>query len=74
MTPTIGRSQRDQQIADLRPMLARALHAVLPELPLVDCARIASKVLDDAEHGDLDLVRAARTFLEGVLASARVAH
>lgn len=64
----------DRQIADLRPLLARALHAVLPEVPLIDCARVANSVLDNAEHGDLDLVRAARTFLDGVLASAKAAH
>jgi hypothetical protein len=64
----------DQQIADLRPLLARALHGIWPDVPLIDCAQVANTVLDDAVEGDLDLVRAARTFLDGVLASAPPVH
>jgi hypothetical protein len=74
MKHSVGPTDVEQQIADLRPLLARALHSALPELSLVDCAAMANKVLDDAEQGELDLVRAARTFLDGVLASAAQVH
>lgn len=71
---TTDRTDVELRIADLRPLLTQALHAVLPDVPLIDCAVAANTVLDEAEQGNLDLVRVARTFLDGVLATAKMAH
>ena len=64
----------DEQIAALRPLLTQALHAVLPDLPLIDCGRMANQVLDDAANGKMDLVKAAQAFLEGVVARSERAR
>jgi hypothetical protein len=62
----------EQQIASARPILARALHALFPDVPLVDCARIANCVFDDAAAGDFTTARLAIAMLQRVLDTARL--
>lgn len=46
-------ADREQRIAALRPLLTAVVHVLMPNLPLIDCARLANMVLNAAEVGDL---------------------
>ncbi len=67
-TPWTG----DEPIAEVRLALMRAMRGLVPGLPLIDCARIANMVVDDALNGDLRSMNRMRAFLQNIVdASSR---
>jgi hypothetical protein len=65
---------RAEQVAQLRPLLARSIHAVFAPLPLIDCARIANRTLDELEDGKPELARSAEAFFDHVIALQESKH
>jgi hypothetical protein len=58
---------RAEHIKQLRPLAVQALHAIVPRMPLVDCARIVNAAIDSAEDGDLRSVHGLRDLLQRAL-------
>lgn len=63
-----------EQVAALRPLLTQTLHAMAPAMPLVDCAVLANRVLDEATECGLDQVRALRDLLGALLEASERAR
>jgi hypothetical protein len=63
-------TEQQAAIKALRPKLTQALHVLRPDLPLIDCARVANAVLDGVEIGDLDGVHRVVVQLDAALAAS----
>lgn len=65
---------RDEEIARLRPLMARMFHGLWPGVALVDCARAANSVMDRIAEGDRELMVGARDFCAVILKSSDEQH
>jgi hypothetical protein len=62
-----ARLSRDEAAKHARPILTKMLHRLLPGSTLIDCARLANHMIDEAVNGNMEWVEAMLAVLERVL-------